>query len=86
VPSTPVIAVSDITSTVAYCNHVPDERRTLNSQAPVSAKQPRQVTTLSPPLGQFVINTILQIAAFAVAIAFGIYAVKSVTVGSDVNR
>ena len=45
-----------------------------------------QVATLSPPVGQFVINLLLQIAAFAAAIAFGIYAVKSVTVGNDANQ
>ena len=39
-----------------------------------------QVATLSPPLGQFVINVILQIAGFAAAISFGVFAVKSVTV------
>jgi hypothetical protein len=47
--------------------------------------QAQQVTTLSPPIGQFVINTILQIAAIGAAIAFGVYAVRSVTVGSDAN-
>jgi hypothetical protein len=46
----------------------------------------QQVSTLSPPIGQFLINTLLQIAAFTAAIAFGVYAVKSVTVGSDANR
>lgn len=44
-----------------------------------------QVAKLTPPLGHFIINTLLQIAAFAAAIAFGIYAVKSVTVGNDAN-
>ncbi|OCT54672.1 hypothetical protein CLCR_03047 [Cladophialophora carrionii] len=37
-----------------------------------------QVATVSPPVGQFVIHTLLQIAGFAVAIAFGVYAVRSV--------
>lgn len=44
------------------------------------------VTRLSPPVGQFVINTLLQIAGFIAAIAFGIYAVQSVTVGKDANQ
>lgn len=47
---------------------------------------PQRIATLSPPIGQFVINMILQIAAFAAAIAFGVFAVKSVTVGNDANR
>lgn len=42
-----------------------------------------QVVTLSAPTGQFVINTLFQIASFAVAIAFGIYAAKSVTVANN---
>jgi hypothetical protein len=45
----------------------------------------QQVTTLSPPIGQFYINLLLQAAAFAAAIAFGVYAVKSVTVGHEAN-
>ena len=46
----------------------------------------QQVATLSPPAGQFFINTLLQAAGFAAAIAFGIYAVKSVTVGNSANQ
>lgn len=45
----------------------------------------RQVSTISPPVGQFIINMLLQVAAFAAAIAFGIFAVKSVTVGNLAN-
>jgi hypothetical protein len=45
-----------------------------------------QVATFSPPAGQFVINTLLQVAGFVAAIAFGIYAVKSVTVGNTANQ
>jgi len=44
------------------------------------------VATLSPPAGQFLINTLLQAAGFAAAIAFGVYAVKSVTVGNSANQ
>ncbi|KAL9621792.1 MAG: hypothetical protein Q9160_003765 [Pyrenula sp. 1 TL-2023] len=47
---------------------------------------PLRVATLSPPVGQFIINTILQMAGFAAAIAFGVFAVKSVSVGHDANR
>ena len=76
-------------------NRIPSVRGLPHSQtlAPPSQQssksikgQPQQIATLSPPIGQFVINTLLQIAAFAAAIAFGVYAVKSVTVGSDANN
>jgi hypothetical protein len=46
----------------------------------------QRVATLSPPAGQFLINTLLQAAGFAAAIAFGIYAVRSVTVGNSANQ
>jgi hypothetical protein len=39
-----------------------------------------QVQTLSPPLGHFLINLMLQFVAFAIAIAFGVYAIRSVRV------
>lgn len=45
-----------------------------------------QVATLSPPVGQFFINSLLQGAGFVAAIAFGIYAVKSVRVGNMANQ
>lgn len=54
-----------------------------------SAPQPRTtsvVATFSPPLGQFIINSLLQAAAFVAAVAFGVYAVKSVTVGNSANQ
>lgn len=41
---------------------------------------------LKPPIFQFIVNLILQIAAFAVAIAFGIYAVKSVREAAVANN
>ncbi|KAK4938584.1 hypothetical protein LTR10_021015 [Elasticomyces elasticus] len=44
-----------------------------------------QVTRLSPPIGQFIINTLLQILGFGTAIAFGVFAVKSVNVGDTAN-
>lgn len=40
---------------------------------------------LRPPLVQFVVNLILQIAAFAAAIAFGVFAVKSVREAVEAN-
>ena len=39
----------------------------------------RQIATLSPPVGQFVISTLLNVAGFAAAIAFGVFAVRSVS-------
>lgn len=42
--------------------------------------------TLSPPLGQFFINMILQLAAFAAAIAFGVFAVKSIDIARTANE
>ncbi|KAI9800957.1 MAG: hypothetical protein M1833_003094 [Piccolia ochrophora] len=41
---------------------------------------------LSPPLGQFLINTLLQMAALTAAIAFGVYAVKSVGLDAFSNQ
>ena len=46
----------------------------------------RQVLKTSPPWGQFVINTLLQIAGFGAATAFGIFAVRSVGVGDTGNQ
>ena len=40
-----------------------------------------KTATLSPPLGQFFINMVLQITTFAAAIAFGIFAIKSIDAG-----
>ena len=37
-------------------------------------------------MAQFIIISLLQAAAFAVAIAFGIFAIKSVQVGDQANR
>lgn len=52
----------------------------------VTQQQPVvHIAKLSPPVGQFVIQTLLQIAGFGLAVAFGIYAVKSVTVGTIAN-
>ncbi|KIV89964.1 hypothetical protein PV10_07317 [Exophiala mesophila] len=52
-----------------------------------SQEQPTvHVARVSPPVGQFVIQTLLQIAGFGVAIAFGVYAVQSVAVGNTANE
>ncbi|KAL9637720.1 MAG: hypothetical protein Q9164_002023 [Protoblastenia rupestris] len=42
--------------------------------------------TLTPPIGQFIINSTLQTAALAAAIAFGIFAVKSVNIAISANE
>ena len=45
--------------------------------------QPRnEIATLSPPVGQFVISTLLNVAGFAAAIAFGVFAVRSVSLAN----
>ena len=41
-----------------------------------------QILDVRQPVAQFVINSFLQAAAFAVAIAFGVFAVKSVDVAN----
>ena len=46
----------------------------------------KRTATLTPPLGQFFINMILQIAAFAAAIAFGVFAVKSIDIARTANE
>lgn len=58
----------------------------LLSQGSSSSSSSPTVTRLAPPVGQFVINTLLQFAGFVAAIAFGIYAVQSVTVSRDANQ
>lgn len=65
------------------------------SSSPISPEEEREKlngplqktkATLSPPLGQFFINMILQIAAFAAAIAFGVFAVKSIDIARTANE
>ena len=55
---------------------LPPEKSSVQSTHRSLSLQP--VATLSPPAGQFLINTLLQAAGFAAAIAFGVYAVNSV--------
>ena len=45
-----------------------------------------EVTTLSPPIGQFIVNTILNVFGVAAAIAFGLFAVHSVQLASNANK
>lgn len=52
-------------------------------QSPNSSKQ--ITATLTPPVGQFWVNFSLQLIAIVAAIAFGIFAVKSVNVGIEAN-
>jgi hypothetical protein len=44
-----------------------------------------QILDIRQPVAQFIINSLLQAAAFTVALAFGIFAVKSVQVGDAAN-
>lgn len=41
--------------------------------------------TLTPPLGQFVINLLLQLADIVAAVAFGVFAVESLSVAKQAN-
>ncbi len=47
---------------------------------------PSLEATLSPPLGQFVVNITLQVAGFVAAVAFGVFAIKSVRMADTSNR
>ena len=42
--------------------------------------------TLTPPIGQFIVNSTIQIATLAAAVAFGIFAVKSLNVAIGANE
>ena len=44
-----------------------------------------EVATLSPPIGQFVISTILNIAGITAAVAFGVFAIRSVALAVEAN-
>jgi len=46
---------------------------------------PLTTATLTPPLGQFIINLLLQLAGIAAAVAFGIFAVESLNVAKQAN-
>lgn len=75
-------------------NPAPPKKSGLSSSSPTAEKEGeklnyllrKKTATLSPPLGQFFINTILQFAAFAVAIAFGVFAVKSIDIARTANE
>jgi hypothetical protein len=53
---------------------------------PVPHQKLKHVAVLSPPIGQFIINIIIQALGLGAAIAFGVYAVKSVTAANDANK
>jgi len=70
---------------------LPHRRRPLpqeksSAQSILRSQSLQRVATLSPPAGQFLINSLLQAAGIAAAIAFGVYAVKSVTIGYSANQ
>jgi hypothetical protein len=70
---------------------LPHRRRPLppeksSVQSILRSQSLQRVATLSPPAGQFLINTLLQAAGIAAAIAFGVYAVRSVRVGNSANQ
>jgi hypothetical protein len=51
----------------------------------VTAASSKRSSIILPAPGQFVINSLLQVAGFIAAIAFGIYAVRSVHVRKEAN-
>ncbi|KAG8530611.1 uncharacterized protein KY384_004649 [Bacidia gigantensis] len=63
-----------------YAEHIVDDA------ASALMQDSQRVIKLSPPVGQFIISAILQLAAFAVAISFGIFAVKSVRIANAANQ
>lgn len=46
---------------------------------------PLTTATLTPPLGQFIVNLLLQLAGIVAAVAFGIFAVESLNVAKQAN-
>ena len=46
---------------------------------------PLQIATLTPPLGQFIISTVLSVAGLVAAVAFGVFAILSVRLSQDAN-
>ncbi|KAF2016920.1 hypothetical protein BU24DRAFT_140696 [Aaosphaeria arxii CBS 175.79] len=62
-----------------------DRRGSNTSTSSPTQTQTETVSRLEPPIAQFAINVLLQLAAFAAAIAFGVFAVKSVQVGNRAN-
>ena len=66
----------------------PSQKPTVSSKSPtpnVTAQNSTHIAKLSPPLGQFLVNSLLQVCGFIVAVASGIFAVKSVNVSIDGN-
>ena len=45
----------------------------------------RTTATLTPPLGQFIVNSFLQLAGIVAAISFGVCAVESLSVAKQAN-
>lgn len=58
----------------------------MNGHLEKTTAMKRMTATLTPPLGQFFINMILQIAAFVAAIAFGVFAIKSIDIARTANE
>lgn len=58
-------------------------RKQLPKATPSPVTEAGQV--LKPPIGRFVINVALQVAGIIAAVAFGVFAIKAVTVGNQAN-
>ncbi|KAL9116296.1 MAG: hypothetical protein Q9187_007179 [Circinaria calcarea] len=62
-------------------------QRSGNNTSSREDDQPQiEIATLSPPVGQFVISTILNVAGFAATIAFGVFAIRSVSLAIASNN
>ena len=62
--------------------HNDEKGRPLSTTGPLA---PRVFTSM-PPIGESFINTLLQLFVFAAAIAFGVFAIKSVNLAHEANR
>lgn len=83
-------ASNNISAIASDTTNLAPPKKNGSSPSPTAEKEGEMMTkifraTLSPPLGQFFINMILQLAAFAAAIAFGVFAVKSIDIARTAN-
>ena len=82
-PQQPRRRVRNSSSAINVVEKVPEE-----SQSHVARQlhHSSAVVTLSSPIGQHIVNVILQLAAIVAAIAFGYFAVQSVQIANRANE
>lgn len=73
-------------SSKSHSAHGKKEEEKTNGFLEKTTALKRVTATLTPPLGQFFINMVLQIAAFVAAIAFGVFAIKSIDIARTANK